>query len=124
MSAVDPEVANGIFEKAVLGALKDKCVILVTHQLQFIKRCPQIMILEDGKQSMLGTHDELLQKGFDADKIMQSYTESLNKAKVAKEKEENERKEAEQAALFSKAKIDDQERNNRLLRLKQITEEH
>jgi ATP-binding cassette, subfamily C (CFTR/MRP), member 4 len=31
LSAVDPEVANKIFQRAVTGALKDKCVILVTH---------------------------------------------------------------------------------------------
>ena len=31
LSAVDPAVANGIFEKAILGALRSKCVILVTH---------------------------------------------------------------------------------------------
>jgi len=31
LSAVDPEVANKIFEGAILGALKHKCVILVTH---------------------------------------------------------------------------------------------
>lgn len=40
LSAVDPEVANSIFERAVTGALKHKCVVLVTHQLQFLKRCP------------------------------------------------------------------------------------
>jgi ABC-type multidrug transport system fused ATPase/permease subunit len=33
LSAVDPEVANHIFENAILGLLKDKCVVLVTHQL-------------------------------------------------------------------------------------------
>jgi ATP-binding cassette, subfamily C (CFTR/MRP), member 4 len=31
LSAVDPAVANGIFENCICGALKDKCVILVTH---------------------------------------------------------------------------------------------
>lgn len=31
LSAVDPEVANKIFEDAIQGALKNKCVILVTH---------------------------------------------------------------------------------------------
>jgi len=31
LSAVDPEVANYIFENAIQGALKDKCVVLVTH---------------------------------------------------------------------------------------------
>lgn len=37
LSAVDPSVANGIFTDCILGALKDKCVILVTHQLQFLR---------------------------------------------------------------------------------------
>ena len=31
LSAVDPEVANKIFENAILGALANKCVVLVTH---------------------------------------------------------------------------------------------
>lgn len=33
LSAVDPEVANKIFTECIQGALKDKLVILVTHQL-------------------------------------------------------------------------------------------
>ena len=31
LSAVDPQVANAIFKECILGALKNKCVILVTH---------------------------------------------------------------------------------------------
>lgn len=59
LSAVDPEVANIIFEEAILGALKDKCVVLVTHQLQFMQRCPQVLILKSGEQYLLGTDKEL-----------------------------------------------------------------
>ena len=70
LSAVDPEVANKIFDGAIQGSLKNKCVILVTHQLQFLRRCPQILILEDGKQKLLGTFEELLAQGFDADEIL------------------------------------------------------
>ena len=33
LSAVDPEVANKIFDECILEALKDKLTILVTHQL-------------------------------------------------------------------------------------------
>lgn len=70
LSAVDPEVANKIFEKAILGALKNKCVLLVTHQLQFMRKCPQIVILDNGEQKMIGTYDELVNLGFDADEIL------------------------------------------------------
>lgn len=31
LSAVDPQVANAIFHDCIQGALKDKCVVLVTH---------------------------------------------------------------------------------------------
>ena len=48
LSAVDPQVANGIFERAIKSVLKDKCVVLVTHQLQFMRQCPRILILKDG----------------------------------------------------------------------------
>lgn len=33
LSAVDPQVASDIFEHCIQGALKDKLVVLVTHQL-------------------------------------------------------------------------------------------
>ena len=82
LSAVDPEVANKIFDNAICGALKDKCVVLVTHQLQFMRKCPKIMILQDGKQLMIGTNDELKERGFDADDILQNYTQSLDNKTV------------------------------------------
>ena len=31
LSAVDPAVANGIFNEAIKGVLADKCIVLVTH---------------------------------------------------------------------------------------------
>jgi ATP-binding cassette, subfamily C (CFTR/MRP), member 4 len=40
LSAVDPEVANKIFYECIRECLKDKIVILVTHQLQFLEKCP------------------------------------------------------------------------------------
>lgn len=35
------------------------------------------MILEDRKQKMLGTHEELIKNGFDANEILKNYTASL-----------------------------------------------
>lgn len=36
LSAVDPQVAHNIFYECIEGYLKDKLVVLVTHQLQFL----------------------------------------------------------------------------------------
>ena len=52
LSAVDPEVAKNIFTECIEGTLKDKIVILVTHQLQFIKECEKILVLKDKKQTI------------------------------------------------------------------------
>jgi ABC-type multidrug transport system fused ATPase/permease subunit len=37
LSAVDPAVASSIYNECIQNALKDKLVILVTHQLQFLR---------------------------------------------------------------------------------------
>jgi len=39
LSAVDPQVAEAIFEKCIKEFLKDKIVVLATHQLQFLRTC-------------------------------------------------------------------------------------
>jgi len=39
LSAVDPQVAEAIFEKCIKDFLKDKIVVLATHQLQFLRSC-------------------------------------------------------------------------------------
>jgi len=45
LSAVDPEVASSIFNECIRGVLKDRLVILVTHQLQFLEKCEKIMLI-------------------------------------------------------------------------------
>lgn len=42
LSAVDPDVASLIFKKCINGYLKDKCRILVTHQVQHLKDVQKI----------------------------------------------------------------------------------
>ncbi|XP_053972249.1 ATP-binding cassette sub-family C member 5-like isoform X1 [Hylaeus volcanicus] len=61
LSAVDAHVGSYIFKNLILGALKDKCVLFVTHQVQFLKHCDQIYLMKNGKIVEQGTHDELIQ---------------------------------------------------------------
>jgi len=70
LSAVDPKVASDIFWGCVKKELADKIVILVTHQLQFLKDSPKILVLKDGKQEVLGAYDEIVKAGFDIEEIL------------------------------------------------------
>ena len=63
LSAVDSAVAKHIFEKCIKSYLKRSCVVLVTHQLQFIKAAHQIIVLKDGKCLAMGSYTELLKEG-------------------------------------------------------------
>lgn len=49
LSAVDPQVAHNIFNDCIEGFLKDKLVILVTHQLQFLMNQSNILVIKDGQ---------------------------------------------------------------------------
>ncbi|CAG2238338.1 ABCC4 [Mytilus edulis] len=70
LSAVDAAVSRHLFEKVVLGVLKNKPVILVTHQLQFLKEADEILILKEGKCLGQGTFDEMSQSGIDFSSLL------------------------------------------------------
>ena len=87
LSAVDPQVASDIFHNCICGVLKDKLVILVTHQLQFLTSCNKILVIKDGKQHAVGDFETITKTGFNIEEILQSYNESMNKNKKGEGKE-------------------------------------
>ncbi|XP_068938922.1 ATP-binding cassette sub-family C member 12 isoform X3 [Petaurus breviceps papuanus] len=62
LSAVDAHVGKQIFEECIKKALKGKTMVLVTHQLQFLEFCDEVVLLEDGEICEKGTHKELMLK--------------------------------------------------------------
>ncbi|CAL7952042.1 unnamed protein product [Xylocopa violacea] len=80
LSAVDIHVGTYIFKNLILGALKDKCVIFVTHQVQFLKHCDQIYLMCKGRIIEQGTHDELMQ-------LNKEYASMVASASLKTEKE-------------------------------------
>lgn len=47
LSAVDAHVAKHLFEQCIQQYLKDKTIILVTHQIQFIKGADLVVIMNN-----------------------------------------------------------------------------
>jgi ABC-type multidrug transport system ATPase subunit len=72
--------------------LKDKCVILVTHQVQHLRNVPKIILLDQGKIKMQGSYEELKQQGMDFDSILEGYGHKEEKKdEIFIDEEENDR---------------------------------
>lgn len=50
LSAVDTVVAKHIFNECIRGYLKDKAVLLATHQTQFVRKDTKVLFLQEGHQ--------------------------------------------------------------------------
>lgn len=59
LCSVDPEVGNYIFKKCIKGLLKEKTVVLATHQKKIIPQADKILILDNGNIKFFGTYKEL-----------------------------------------------------------------
>ncbi|XP_041846205.1 multidrug resistance-associated protein 5 isoform X2 [Melanotaenia boesemani] len=62
LSAVDACVGSHIFNKAIHGAAKGKTVLFVTHQLQYLPECDDVILMKDGQIAEHGTHAQLMGK--------------------------------------------------------------
>ncbi|XP_028400740.1 multidrug resistance-associated protein 5-like [Dendronephthya gigantea] len=83
LSAVDSHVGQHIFNNCIKGALADKTIIFVTHQLQYLSHCDKVILLKDGRITEMGPYEKLLQDGKEFSGLVQSYNQTL-------EAEENE----------------------------------
>ncbi|KAG0084494.1 hypothetical protein BGZ93_001203 [Podila epicladia] len=70
LSAVDPKVGRALFENCINGLLKDKARVLVTHQLQYIKDCETVIVLEQGKVTHTGRVDQVMQEEVVVEKVI------------------------------------------------------
>ncbi|XP_059612035.1 ATP-binding cassette sub-family C member 4-like [Phlebotomus argentipes] len=66
LSAVDTHVGKHIFERCIRRFLADKIVILVTHQLQYLKDIKHIVLLNGGRVEMQGSYDEIRQSNLES----------------------------------------------------------
>ena len=61
LSAVDAKVGKHLFEKCIKEFLHGRIRILVTHQLQFLKRTDSVVVLQNGSVVCQGTYGRILQ---------------------------------------------------------------
>ncbi|RZC38301.1 multidrug resistance-associated protein, partial [Asbolus verrucosus] len=57
-AAVDTKVGKKIFQKCILGYLKNKCTILVTHHLHYLGKPNKIYNMDRGRLTLIETHQQ------------------------------------------------------------------
>ncbi|XP_049888074.1 probable multidrug resistance-associated protein lethal(2)03659 [Pectinophora gossypiella] len=78
LSAVDTHVSKHIFERCIQKYLEKKTVVLVTHQLQFIKSVDEIVIMEKGRILAVGAFDDLNDQELKIIKMMKAKTREVH----------------------------------------------
>ncbi|XP_028257744.1 multidrug resistance-associated protein 9 [Parambassis ranga] len=87
LSAVDAHVGKHIFEECIKKELKGKSIILVTHQLQYLEFCDDILLLEDGEVREAGNHEALMKDNGRYAQLISNY--QMEQSKAQKEEEES-----------------------------------
>ena len=83
--AVDAHVGQHLFEQCIMNLKKrNKCIILVTNALQFLKNCSQIIVLRDGLIVESGKYDYLLLTGFWLNEMIRTHLDSSNSSTLSK----------------------------------------
>ncbi|KAI5077529.1 hypothetical protein GOP47_0007921 [Adiantum capillus-veneris] len=85
-SAVDAHTSSHLFHECVLGALKDKTVVLVTHQMEYLPFVDTILVMQDGEIKQAGNYNDLLAAGDAFEKLVSAHETALHTMKDDKER--------------------------------------
>ncbi|GMQ00070.1 hypothetical protein CsSME_00047298 [Camellia sinensis var. sinensis] len=76
-SAVDAHTGSEIFKECVRGVLKDKTILLVTHQVDFLHNIDLILVMRDGVVVQSGKYNDILQSGVDFQALVSAHETSM-----------------------------------------------
>nr|XP_023023881.1 multidrug resistance-associated protein 4-like [Leptinotarsa decemlineata] len=82
LTALDPQVQEHIYNQCIKGFLKDKLVLLVTHNAKHIAGADMLLILQDGKVKFAGKQIDISQD------ILEEFEREDEVPKVMKAKQE------------------------------------
>ncbi|KAK2353050.1 ABC transporter C family member [Trifolium repens] len=76
-SAVDAHTASILFNDCVMTALREKTVILVTHQVEFLSDVDSILVMEGGKVIQSGSYENLLTSGTAFEQLVSAHKDTI-----------------------------------------------
>ncbi|RZC74143.1 hypothetical protein C5167_049623 [Papaver somniferum] len=76
-SAVDAHTGSQLFEECLMGILKDKTILYVTHQVEFLPAADIILMMQEGNIIQAGRFDELLKQNIGFELLVGAHSEAL-----------------------------------------------
>lgn len=76
-SAVDAHTGSQLFEDCLMGVLKGKTVLYVTHQVEFLPAADLILVMQNGRIAQAGRFDELLQQNIGFEVLVGAHSQAL-----------------------------------------------
>ncbi|RZC64644.1 hypothetical protein C5167_008337 [Papaver somniferum] len=107
-SAVDAHTGRQLFEECLMGILKDKTILYVTHQVEFLPSADGILMMQQGNIIQAGRFDELLKQNIGFELLVGAHTEaleSINNVENSSEKAMSNSVETEIDSITTKAHI-------------------
>ncbi|GAB2245993.1 hypothetical protein Droror1_Dr00001486 [Drosera rotundifolia] len=77
-SAVDAHTGSHLFKECLLGLLKSKTVIYVTHQVEFLPAADLILVMKDGRITQAGKYNDILAAGTDFMELVGAHEKALS----------------------------------------------
>ena len=108
-SALDMHVGAAIFKNCILGTIRHKTRLLVTHQLQYAQFADQVLFMQDGRITEQGTFEQLVSNNEGFAQLIASYGGGANEGEEEINQAQEERKDHHEAALKDDEKYHQQQ---------------
>ncbi|PSS10083.1 ABC transporter C family member 9 like [Actinidia chinensis var. chinensis] len=76
-SAVDAHTGTQLFEECLMGLLKDKTILYVTHQVEFLPAADLILVMQNGRIAQAGTFEELIKQNIGFEVLVGAHNQAL-----------------------------------------------
>ncbi|CAL9753208.1 unnamed protein product [Musa acuminata subsp. burmannicoides] len=76
-SALDAHTGTQLFKECLMGTLRDKTILYVTHQVEFLPVADLILVMQNGKIDQAGAFDELLRQNTGFEVLVGAHSDAL-----------------------------------------------
>ncbi|XP_075643519.1 putative ABC transporter C family member 15 isoform X4 [Castanea sativa] len=77
-SAVDAHTGTQLFEECLMGILKEKTILFVTHQVEFLPAADLILVMQNGRIAQAGRFKELMKQKIGFEILVGAHSQALD----------------------------------------------